>query len=100
MTLKLKSLAIAIAFLPLAACVEDTDSSAGRPAVGNEYDLSAFVGAKAGQGEMGITNLGYELIRTQGLTAYWFNRSTGACAEITTANGRYESINMLPAQDC
>ncbi len=100
MTFDLKSMAIAVAFLPLAACVEDTGSSAGRPAVGNEYDLSSFVGAKAGQGEMGITNLGYELIRTQGLTAYWFNRSTGACAEITTSNGRYESINMLPTEDC
>ena len=101
MTPSLKVMAFAIALLPLAACVEDTGSSeAGRPAVGNEYDLSAFIGAKAGQAEMGITNLGYELIRTDGLTQYWFNRSTGACAEIQVGDGRYQSVNMLPAQDC
>lgn len=101
MSLKLKTAAIAVLILPLAACVEESASvETSRPAVGNEYDLSSFEGAKAGQAEMGITNLGYELIRTQGLTQYWFNRSTGACAEITVGDGRYQSVNMLPAQDC
>ena len=101
MTYKLKFMAAAVVMLPLAACVEDTGSSdAGRPAVGNEYDLSSFEGARAGQAEMGITNLGYELIRTQGLTQYWFNRSTGACAELTVSDGRYQTVTMLPAQDC
>jgi hypothetical protein len=70
------------------------------PAVGSASDLSSFQGARAGQAEMGIQNLGYELIRTEGLTAYWFNRSTGACARIVTADGVYQSITMLPAQDC
>lgn len=89
----------AVAILPLAGCVEDT-GTAGTPAVGNSSDLSSFEGARAGQAEMGIQNLGYELIRTEGLTAFWFNRSTGACARITTSNGRYSDVTMLPAQDC
>lgn len=93
------TLVLAGALLPLAACVEDT-GSAGAPAVGSSSDLSSFVGARAGQAEMGITNLGYELIRTEGLTAFWFNRSTGACARITTSNGRYSDVTMLPAEDC
>ena len=38
--------------------------------------------------------------RAQGLTQYWFNRSTGACAEMTVGNGRYQSVRMLPAEDC
>jgi hypothetical protein len=98
---KLKSAALVVAMLPLAACVEDTGSSnAGRPAVGSATDLSSFQGARAGQAEMGIQNLGYELIRTQGLTQYWFNRSTGACAEMTVGDGRYQSVRMLPAEDC
>lgn len=86
----------------IAGCTETTtgDSMAGRPSVGNEYDLSSFEGARAGQAEMGLQNLGYKLIRTQGLTAYWFNRSTGACAEIVTSNGRYSSVTMLPSGDC
>ena len=101
MAFKLKAVAIAAAMLSLTACVEDTGSSeAGRPAVGSEYDLSSFQGAKAGQAELGIQNLGYELIRTQGLTQYWFNRSTGACAEMTVGDGRYQTVRMLPAEDC
>ena len=96
---KLKTAAIAVALVPLAACVEDT-GSAGTPAVGSASDLSAFQGARAGQAEMGIQNLGYELIRTEGLTQYWFNRSTGACAEMTVGDGRYQSVTMLPAGDC
>jgi len=87
----------ACATVALAACVEDTG---GEPAVGSPSDLSSFQGARAGQAEMGLQNLGYELVRTQGLTAYWFNRSTGACAEIVTSDGRYSSVTMLPAQDC
>ena len=98
MNFKLVSLAVII--LPLAACVEETAAPSGRPALGSASDLTGFQGARAGQAEMGIRNLGYELIRTEGLTAFWFNRSTGACARIVTGNGRYESVTMLPAEDC
>ena len=85
----------------LTGCVSESDStSSGRPAVGNEYDLSSFEGARAGQAEMGLQNLGYEPVRTQGLTTWWFNRSTGACAEIVTSQGRYSSVTMLPSGDC
>ncbi len=44
--------------------------------------------------------LGYELIRTERLTAWWFNRDTGACARIKTSDGRYSDVPMLPAEDC
>ncbi|MDE0588338.1 hypothetical protein OU789_00190 [Halocynthiibacter sp. C4] len=90
--------AVPLAF-SLAACVE-TSEPAGTPAVGSSTDLTPFIGAKAGQAEMGLQNLGYENVRSSGLTSYWFNRSTGACAEITTSDGRYSSVNMLPSGDC
>lgn len=77
-----------------------TPTAPGVPAVGSSTDLSAFVGAKAGQAEMGIQKLGYEQIRSEGLTSYWFNRATGACAKILTAEGRYSAIDMLPSGDC
>lgn len=90
-----------IALAGLAGCVEEAATTEpGRPAVGSEYDLSSFEGARAGQAEMGLQNLGYEAIRTQGLTTWWFNRDTGACARITTSNGRYSDVTMLPAEDC
>lgn len=101
MNLKLATLTVIA--LPLAACVEETATTsapAGQPAMGSASDLTAFQGARAGQAEMGIQNLGYEPIRSEGLTTFWFNRATGACARIVTGNGRYESVTMLPAQDC
>ena len=100
MTRKILATGALVAIAALAGCVEETSPTVSAPAVGSSSDLSSFVGARAGQAEMGIQNLGYELIRTEGLTAYWFNRSTGACARITTSDGRYSDVTMLPAQDC
>ena len=89
-----------LAVLLLAACDGGSSSSSSGPAVGSASDLSAFQGAPAGQAEMGIQSLGFEIVRNDGLTNYWFNRDTGACAAITTGNGRYESVVMLPSGDC
>ncbi|MCA0930672.1 hypothetical protein [Ruegeria profundi] len=90
----------AAAIVGLVGCVATSSPTPGQPSVGSSSDLTAFEGARAGQAEMGIQNLGYELIRTEGLTAFWFNRSTGACARVTTSDGRYSDITMLPAGDC
>ena len=86
----------------LAGCSETSspDPAPGLPSVGSSTDLTAFQGARAGQAEMGIRNLGYEAVRSEGLTTYWFNRDTGACAEVVTSQGRYSSVNMLPSEDC
>ncbi|MFC4667542.1 hypothetical protein ACFO5X_03150 [Seohaeicola nanhaiensis] len=92
--------ACALATATLSGCLEDSEPAAGMPAVGSSTDLTAFQGARAGQAEMGIQALGYTAIRSKGLTTWWFNRETGACAQITTSDGRYSSVVMLPAQDC
>ncbi|MBS0125005.1 hypothetical protein [Thetidibacter halocola] len=97
--MKLAAVGIPVMILSLTACVEEAPT-AGQPAVGNSGDLSAFEGARAGQSEMGVQALGYKLISTAGLTAYWFNRSAGACARIVTADGRYASVDMVAAGDC
>lgn len=89
-----------LALTALAGCLEDTEPAAGLPAVGSSTDLTAFQGARAGQAEMGIQALGYTAVRSKGLTTWWFNPDTGACAQITTADGRYSSVVMLPAEDC
>ncbi len=95
------SVAASVAVLGLSACDAPAPSTEpGQPAVGSSSDLSAFEGARAGQAEMGIQNLGFEPIRSEGLTTFWFNRDTGACARITTADGRYSDVTMLPAEDC
>ncbi|MEP2784130.1 MAG: hypothetical protein ABJO67_06120 [Pseudoruegeria sp.] len=88
-----------LASIGLCAC-QAVEAPASAPIVGSNSDLSSFEGAKAGQAEMGIQTLGFELIRSEGLTSYWVNRSNGACAEITTAQGRYSDVTMLPSGDC
>lgn len=98
--MKMKLAIVSVLVLPLAACIEDSGSEPGLPAVGTGSDLSSFEGARAGQSEMGIQQLGYELVRTEGLTAYWVNRSTGACARIVTSDGRYSSVTNVPYGDC
>ena len=94
-------LAAAFVVFGLSACDAPSPvTKPGQPAVGSSTDLTAFEGARAGQAEMGIQNLGYELIRSEGLTSFWLNPETGACARITTADGRYSDVTMLPAEDC
>ncbi len=103
MSYVLKTAIAATGLLALTACVEETGSSApaqGMPSVGSASDVTSFEGARAGQAEGGLMALGYEAIRSEGLTTYWFNRSTGACARITTSDGRYSDVTMLPAEDC
>ncbi|TMV08909.1 hypothetical protein FGK63_07255 [Ruegeria sediminis] len=74
--------------------------SASLPPVGTATDLTAYQGEPAAQLETSIRALGYERVRTNDTTAFWFNRETGACARIETNEGRYTAIDMLPAQDC
>ncbi|WP_111430732.1 hypothetical protein [Rhodobacteraceae bacterium DSL-40] len=95
-------LAAGAAALLLAACAKEDDTAADSEAavVGGASDLTPFEGARAGQAEMGIQSLGFRHIRSDGLTAYWLNPATGACAAIVTTEGRYSSVTMLPAGDC
>lgn len=79
-----------------ACCVEGTG---GQPSAARSPDLSSFDGARAGQAGLGLRNRGCDLIRNKGLTACWFDRSTGACAEIASSNGRYSSVGIVPAEE-
>lgn len=98
--LYLRLAACTLSLTALAGCLDDPEPTNGLPLVGSSSDLTAFQGARAGQAEQGIQRLGYKPVRVDGLTAWWFNSETGACARITTADGRYSSVVMLPAEDC
>lgn len=83
----------------LAGCVESAPPP-GQPAVGSSTDLTPFQGARAGQAEGGIRALGYELAWQRGLTSYYYNAQTGACAEVVTSDGRYASVRMMASSVC
>jgi hypothetical protein len=70
------------------------------PLGGTPPDLVTMVGANAGQAEMGMQNSGYTATRTQGLTTYWWNQSTGVCAQVVTSDGRYKTISAVTPGEC
>ena len=67
-------------------------------------DLADLVGARAGQaeGELGRRGYVYAKGSTSGDSKYssWYNRSSGRCVMIRTADGRYQSIVQAPPFDC
>jgi hypothetical protein len=63
-------------------------------------ELESFVGAKAGQAEMGLQNLGYDNARTKGLTSYWWNADEAVCVAIVTKGGRYKTIDIVKPAQC
>ncbi len=78
----------------------DGDATEEMPTVGSATDVTDFQGARGGQAEGGLRALGFEDVRSEGLTTWWFNRETGACAQITTSDGVYSEVLMVPAEDC
>ncbi|KUJ72243.1 hypothetical protein [Ruegeria profundi] len=86
----------------VAGCMETTTSepkTVSAPASG-PGELAGFVGARAGQAELGLQNRGYSLVRSQGLTSFWLKNDGSQCAAITTSDGRYSDIAMVPADVC
>jgi hypothetical protein len=102
------SMTIAAAFVGLAAlagCADMEDDGGGAmsgasTATSPESDLTYLEGARAGQAEFNITNQGYTVARQDGLTTWWLNAETQTCAQITTADGRYASVQMINPLDC
>lgn len=77
-----------------------TAAPAAGPSVGSATDVTSFKGARAGQAEGGLARLGYAPARTQGLTTWWLNSGSGACARMTTADGRFSDVRMVPVAEC
>jgi hypothetical protein len=67
-------------------------------------DPADLVGARAGQPEGALQSRGYAYTKgsTSGNAKYsaWYNASTGRCAMIQPADGRYQSIVQGPPADC
>lgn len=97
---------LAFAILVSAAFVTGCESTNTSPPLvpqagtGAPADLASFVGARAGQAELGLNNLGYQLARTEGLTAFWWNGATQTCARIVTSDGRFQTIDTAAPGAC
>jgi len=89
---KLSPIFASILFL---AAIQAGSAGAHPPA-----ELQNFVGAKGGQAEMGLQNLGYVSKRVKGLTSFWWKAGSSTCVKIVTSNGRYKSIDIVGAAKC
>ncbi|WP_283147658.1 hypothetical protein [Silvimonas soli] len=67
---------------------------------GSRVQLSTLTGSRASGGEQFLTNNGFALSRSSGLTNYWYNQSTGQCAQIRTSNGRYSDVADVAIENC
>jgi hypothetical protein len=99
------TIAAFVGLAALAGCADMEDDGGGAmsgasTATSPESDLTYLEGARAGQAEMNITNQGYTVSRQDGLTTWWFNAETQTCAQITTEDGRYASVQMINPLDC
>ena len=98
-------IAIALLALPLAACeTSDSGTATNLPATAPQYgstaDIADFQGARAGQAEGGLNAKGYQYVRAQGLTSFWWNAGTQTCARIVTSNGRFSSVTTASNAEC
>lgn len=66
--------------------------------------LSDLVGARAAGGEEQMESRGYyntsTTTRDDRKWTHWWNSSKKECVNVSTYDGRYESINSAPASDC
>lgn len=67
-------------------------------------DLSDLVGARGAGGETQMQARGYELVRSTRVRdqswTFWWSNAQRACVAVSTANGRYASLQTVPEQNC
>lgn len=70
------------------------------PAPAAAPSVADLVDARASSGESEMGRRGYTVARQRGLTAFWWNASARSCVETVTANGRYRTVQPVPAASC
>ncbi len=67
-------------------------------------DLSDLVGARGSSGETQMQARGYAFIKTITVRdqkwSYWWSGDQRRCVQVATSDGRYSTINQVPAQNC
>lgn len=59
-------------------------------------ELADYVGARAGQAEGGLTNLGYENV----MGSYWWNAGEGVCVHMPVSQGKFKSVDIVKPGNC
>lgn len=59
-------------------------------------ELADYVGARAGQAEGGLSQLGY--VNVKG--SYWLNSAEGICVHMPISQGRFKSVDIVKPKQC
>ncbi|MDX6807581.1 hypothetical protein [Terrihabitans rhizophilus] len=78
-------------FLLAASALMAPAASAHPPA-----ELQSYVGARAGQAELGIARLGY----VNKIRNYWWHPRDAICVKFTVSQGRYRAIDIVKPSAC
>lgn len=74
----------------------DAPAAAPAPAA-SAPQWQSLDGARAGQGEMALQRMGFELSRREGLTSFWNHAASMTCLRVVTSDGRY-AVTQVPFQ--
>jgi len=90
---------LSLAFAAFALGAAATTAAAQAPP-----DLTDLVGARGSSGETQMEARGYSFIKTTTARdqkwSYWWSQDRRQCVQVATADGRYSTINAVPAPNC
>ncbi len=90
----------AVALLALAVTVGSPMWARAEPA----GDLADLVGARGSSGETQLQARGYQFVRASRVRdqswTFWWSDVQRQCVSVATSDGRYASIEKIPAQNC
>jgi hypothetical protein len=86
------------------ACLAATLAASFAAAAQTPPDVEDLVGARGAGGETQLLSRGYEqrdsnIVRDQRFT-FWWNPKRSQCISVSTVDGRYASIQPVPAANC
>ncbi|SON53906.1 hypothetical protein HDIA_0365 [Hartmannibacter diazotrophicus] len=84
----------------VAGCQDAGTTSQAPSLINPSPGLTDLTGARASSGEMALTSRGYSLAEQKGLTSYYWNATSGTCAEVVTGDGRYQSVSTVSPAQC
>lgn len=91
--------ALAMATVFLTGCLAQQPASAQTPS-----DVSDLIGARAAGGETQLEARGYQFVTTNLVRdtkwSIWWSERQRQCISVATSDGRYASINVVPAANC
>lgn len=88
----------------LATCIAAAAAFSFSASAQTPADVEDLVGARGAGGETQLLSRGYEQRESRAVNdqrfTFWWNARTGRCLSVSTVDGRYASLQGVPADNC